>query len=223
MLLFVWTYFSFQIPKIYILLWFFDYNNMSTLMFQQLFHTFFRNAATSKFVWGAIFHFYVSQRQGQDHWLPKFFGEGNFVDLKLFLPGFVAVNTTYYCSNWMAKGQGCKGPRARFISGSSLQLICVLQSQTTLSDTLCCKTNLIQTVKLHQFHAISWGPSRRIFWSCDPLAFRVFCTDSLLDRKSDLVGIIVWCGSKLTQRQRPSLQWHALWCADSGVSGSNHK
>ena len=63
-------YFSFQIPKIYILLWLPTYVNLNALMFQQQFHTVFPEMLG----------------QGQDHWLPKFFGEGNFVDLKLFLP-----------------------------------------------------------------------------------------------------------------------------------------
>lgn len=146
MFLFVWTYFSFQIPKIYILLWFFDYHHMyymSTLMFQQLFHTFFRNAATSKFV--------LRSRP----LAPKALRRRELCRSETLSACFVA------CSNWMAKGQGFKGPKGRKIHfwGQNLQLIetsfqkrssAVRRWQTTLSVTLCCKTNLIQTVKLHR-------------------------------------------------------------------------
>lgn len=50
---------------------------------------------------------------GQDHWLPKLFGEGNFVDRKLFLPASLLV-----AIEW-PKGKDSKGQRAaRFISWS---------------------------------------------------------------------------------------------------------
>lgn len=131
MFLFVWTYFSFQIPKIYILLWFFDYHHMyymSTLMFQQLFHTFFRNAATSKFV--------LRSRP----LAPKALRRRELCRSETLSACFVA------CSNWMAKGQGFKGPKSpqdSFLGSFPLQLIFVsfqfhaalqFAKQTTLRD-----------------------------------------------------------------------------------------
>lgn len=159
MFLFVWTYFSFQIPKIYILLWFFDYHHMYYIV----------NLNVSTAI-SYIFPEMLpppNSRPRSRPLAPKALRRRELCRSETLSACFVA------CSNWMAKGiQRARIQRAkiarihfwgRFLYNSSGVVsktqLCS-SPLTTLSDTLCCKTNLIQLTTDSEtswdFHAISW-------------------------------------------------------------------